>query len=137
VPHTPQQNGVAECKNRVINDAIHAQLAEADLPKCLWSDCAAHAVFTLNIISLTASDISTYKLWSGKELPLSTLYCFGTEGYVYLPKANHKGKLDNRSTKVLLVGYGEMDGKRAYKVVDQSIYRSAFYTRDFRPIQCR
>jgi transposase InsO family protein len=52
VPHTPQQNGVAECKNRVINDAIHAQLAEASLPKCLWADCAAHTVFTLNVISI-------------------------------------------------------------------------------------
>jgi hypothetical protein len=59
--------------------------------------------------------MSTYKLWSGKEPPLSTLYCFGTVGYAYLPKANCKGKLDNRSTKVLLVGYGEMNGKKAYK----------------------
>jgi transposase InsO family protein len=70
MPHTKQQNGVAERKNRVINDAIHAQLAEASLLKCLWADCATHTVFTLNVISLTASNISTYKLWSGKELPV-------------------------------------------------------------------
>jgi hypothetical protein len=46
---------------------------------------------------------------------------------------NCKGKLDNRSTKVLLVGYGEIDDKKAY----QSNYRFAFYTHNFHSIQCR
>nr|GEY47464.1 hypothetical protein [Tanacetum cinerariifolium] len=35
-PYTPQQNGVVERKNRVLQDIINAMLVSANLPKNLW-----------------------------------------------------------------------------------------------------
>nr|GEW37437.1 retrotransposon protein, putative, Ty1-copia subclass [Tanacetum cinerariifolium] len=37
-PYTPQQNGVAERKNRVLQDIINAMLISAYLPKNLWGE---------------------------------------------------------------------------------------------------
>nr|GEW46910.1 hypothetical protein [Tanacetum cinerariifolium] len=37
-PYTPQQNGVAERKNRVLQDIINAMLISANLPKNLWGE---------------------------------------------------------------------------------------------------
>ncbi|GJT69898.1 zinc finger, CCHC-type containing protein [Tanacetum coccineum] len=36
--YTPQQNGVAERKNRVLQDMINAMLVSANLPKNLWGE---------------------------------------------------------------------------------------------------
>jgi hypothetical protein len=99
----------------VINDAIRSELSESGLPKSLWDKCAAHAAFTLNVISFTAADVSTWKLWSGKEPPLNLLQRFCTVGYAYIPKATQNGKLDQQSNMVILLGYGEVDSKKAYK----------------------
>nr|GEZ85432.1 retrotransposon protein, putative, Ty1-copia subclass [Tanacetum cinerariifolium] len=37
-PYTPQQNGIAERKNRVLQDIINAMLVSANLPKNLWGE---------------------------------------------------------------------------------------------------
>ncbi|GJU64788.1 retrovirus-related pol polyprotein from transposon TNT 1-94 [Tanacetum coccineum] len=37
-PYTPQQNGVAEMKNRVLQDMINAMLVSVNLPKNLWGE---------------------------------------------------------------------------------------------------
>ncbi|GKA80162.1 zinc finger, CCHC-type containing protein [Tanacetum coccineum] len=37
-PYTPQQNGVAEKKNRVLQDMINVVLVSANLPKNLWGE---------------------------------------------------------------------------------------------------
>ncbi|GJW43256.1 putative reverse transcriptase domain-containing protein [Tanacetum coccineum] len=37
-PYTPQQNGVAERKNKVLQDMINAMLVSANLPKNLWGE---------------------------------------------------------------------------------------------------
>jgi hypothetical protein len=42
VPYNPQQNGVAERKNRTICEATKAMMFDQDLPNSLW----AKATFT-------------------------------------------------------------------------------------------
>ncbi|GJZ55719.1 retrovirus-related pol polyprotein from transposon TNT 1-94 [Tanacetum coccineum] len=47
-PYTSQQNGVAERKNRILQDMINAMLVSANLPKNLWGEAlltACHAPF--------------------------------------------------------------------------------------------
>ncbi|GJT37510.1 zinc finger, CCHC-type containing protein [Tanacetum coccineum] len=41
-PYTPQQNGVAERKNRVLQDMINAMLVSANLPNNLWGEGLAY-----------------------------------------------------------------------------------------------
>ena len=48
VPYNPQQNGVAEGKNRTIYDATKAMLTDLDLPLSLWAEAAGTAVYIQN-----------------------------------------------------------------------------------------
>ena len=45
VPHTPQQNGVAERKNRTMVGAAKAMLFDQGLPLFLWVDAYRTAVY--------------------------------------------------------------------------------------------
>jgi transposase InsO family protein len=37
-PYNPQQNGVAERKNRTIMEAVKTMIHDQDLPMCLWAE---------------------------------------------------------------------------------------------------
>ena len=44
-PYNPQQNGVAERKNRTIMEAAKEMLHDQDLPMHLWAEAARTAVY--------------------------------------------------------------------------------------------
>ena len=44
-PYNPQQNGVAERKNRTIMEATKSMLHDQDLPMHLWAEAARTAVY--------------------------------------------------------------------------------------------
>jgi len=47
-PYTPEQNGVAERKNRTIMEAVRAMLHDQSLPKFLWAEAANTTVYVQN-----------------------------------------------------------------------------------------
>jgi hypothetical protein len=47
-PYNPQQNGVAEIKNRTIMEAVNTMIHDQDLPMCLWEKAAKIAVYVQN-----------------------------------------------------------------------------------------
>ncbi|BBM97607.1 hypothetical protein Mp_1g06970 [Marchantia polymorpha subsp. ruderalis] len=47
-PYTPQQNGVAEWKNRHILEVARAMLNEKHMPKCYWAEAVACAICLMN-----------------------------------------------------------------------------------------
>ncbi|GJU69297.1 zinc finger, CCHC-type containing protein [Tanacetum coccineum] len=57
-PYTPQQNGVTERKNRVLQDMINAMLVSANLPKNLWGEALLTDVITNEIVTQILQDIS-------------------------------------------------------------------------------
>ncbi|KAM1263424.1 hypothetical protein ACFX2G_029042 [Malus domestica] len=46
--YTPQQNGIAERKNRTILDMTRSMLKEKNLPKELWAEAVACSIYLLN-----------------------------------------------------------------------------------------
>jgi len=46
--YSPQQNGVAERKNRVIDDMANSMLQEKGMPKSFWAEAVNTAVYILN-----------------------------------------------------------------------------------------
>jgi transposase InsO family protein len=51
VPHTPQQNGVAECKNQTLVEMARCLLQAKDLPPRFWDEAVYCANYLLNHIS--------------------------------------------------------------------------------------
>ena len=48
VPYNPQQNGVAERKNRTICEAAKAMMFDQDLPNSLWVEATGTTVYIQN-----------------------------------------------------------------------------------------
>jgi hypothetical protein len=48
IPYNPQQNRVAERKNRVITGAARSMLHDQALPLYLWAEASAAAVYLQN-----------------------------------------------------------------------------------------
>ena len=54
--YTPQQNGVAERKNRTLIETARTMLVESQLPVRFWTEAVASACYTLNRV-LTVPDL--------------------------------------------------------------------------------
>jgi hypothetical protein len=76
----PQQNGVAERKNRTILEAMKTMIHDQDLPMCLWEEAAMIAVYVQNQLSHNALEFKTLEeMFTGKKLEVTaTLRSAGT-----------------------------------------------------------
>ncbi|GKG50495.1 putative ribonuclease H-like domain-containing protein, partial [Tanacetum coccineum] len=50
---TPQQNGVAERKNRTLIEATRTMLADSKLPTMFWTEAVSTACYVLNRVLVT------------------------------------------------------------------------------------
>ena len=48
VPYTPQQNGVAERKNKTICEAVKSMMCYQDLPTSLWAEATSIEAYIQN-----------------------------------------------------------------------------------------
>ncbi|GJY67278.1 putative ribonuclease H-like domain-containing protein, partial [Tanacetum coccineum] len=72
-PRTPQQNGVAERKNRTLIEAARTMLADSKLPTMFWTEAVSTACYVLNRVSITNPHNKTpYELISGKVPQIGT-----------------------------------------------------------------
>ncbi|GKA34879.1 putative ribonuclease H-like domain-containing protein [Tanacetum coccineum] len=64
---TPQQNGVAERKNRTLIEAARTMLADSFLPNTFWAEAVSTACYVLNRVLVTKPQNKTpYELITGK-----------------------------------------------------------------------
>ncbi|GKF32892.1 putative ribonuclease H-like domain-containing protein [Tanacetum coccineum] len=67
VARTPQQNGVAERKNRTLIEAARTMFADSKLPTMFWTEAVSTACYVLNRVLVTKPHTKTpYELLSGK-----------------------------------------------------------------------
>lgn len=128
-PYSPQQNGVAERKNRTLVEMARCMLTDADLPKFLWAEAINTANYLQNR-SLT-KDAIPIKLWSNEKPSALGLEVFGTKCYVHSPL---RKKLDNTSKEMFFIGYD--DNSKAYRCYDAS-NRKLVISRDVRFVENR
>jgi hypothetical protein len=73
-PYNPQQNAVAERKNRTIMEAVKTMIHDQDLPMCLWAEAAMAAVYVQNRLSHSALGLKTpEEMFTGKKPEVSHL----------------------------------------------------------------
>ncbi|GJW31456.1 putative ribonuclease H-like domain-containing protein [Tanacetum coccineum] len=62
-PRTPQQNGVAERKNRTLIEAARTMLADSKLPTMFWTEAVSTACYVLNRVSFNQAMVLSV-LWN-------------------------------------------------------------------------
>ena len=103
IPYTPQQNDVAERKNRTIMEMARYMLG--NLPNFLWGEVVSIAIYILNRCPTKAVQGKTpFEAWSGRKPNISHLRVFGCEAFSYIVFEKRK-KLDQRVEKCIFVGY--------------------------------
>ena len=85
--YTPEQNGVAERKNRTIVEAARAMLEEKSLPKFYGAEALTTAVYIQNRIR---DKVSAHELYFGTKPNLRHLRVFGSIAYVHVPKEKRR-----------------------------------------------
>jgi len=114
VTHTPEQNGVAERRNRTLIEMTRCLLSQSSLPHSFWGEAVNTANYVRNRCpSRSIGGKTAYQLWAGKIPDVSHLEEFGSEVYT-LNRDGNKGKLDSRSRKGIFVGYS--DETKGYRV---------------------
>nr|GEV82467.1 putative ribonuclease H-like domain-containing protein [Tanacetum cinerariifolium] len=102
---TPQQNEVAERKNRTLIEAARSMLADSKLPTMFWTEAVSTACYVLNRVSITSPHNKTpYELLSGKIPNIRHLKPFGCQATI-LNTSDHLGKFEWKDNDGFLVGY--------------------------------
>ncbi|GKB44867.1 putative ribonuclease H-like domain-containing protein, partial [Tanacetum coccineum] len=102
---TPQQNGVAERKNRTLIEAARTMLADSFLPNTFWAEAVSTACYVLNRVLVTKPQNKTpYELVTGKIPIISYIRPFGCHVTI-LDTIDHLGKFEEKSDEGFLVGY--------------------------------
>jgi hypothetical protein len=128
--HTPQQNGVAEHKNRHLLDVMRCLLIHIHVPKHFWSDAVLTANYHINRMSSSVLDgASPHSLLYSSSPPFALpLKVFGCVCYVHNLGPGYD-KLDPRSTKCVFLGYSTTQkGYRCYSPVLRRYFTSVDVT---------
>ncbi|KAG7990862.1 hypothetical protein I3843_02G045900 [Carya illinoinensis] len=128
--YTPQQNGVAECKNRHLLDVTQALLLHMHVPKRFWRDGVLTACHLINRMpSSVLNGSSPFSALFPSSSPFSLPpKIFGCVCFVHNLGPGFD-KLDPRSTKCLFVGYSRTQkGYRCYSPALRRYFTSADVT---------
>ncbi|MCO5588517.1 hypothetical protein L7F22_042474 [Adiantum nelumboides] len=125
MPYTPQQNGVAERKNRSLMEMARCMLKAKSLPHKLWMEAVVCAAHVLNRCPTRAlKTITPYESWYDRKPSVSYLRVFGCLAYAHIPQ-QLRGKLDDKAVKCIFVGYSSgSKGCRLYNPATNKIFES-------------
>ncbi|GKA76781.1 ribonuclease H-like domain-containing protein [Tanacetum coccineum] len=101
---TPQQNGVAERKNRTLIVAARTILADFKLPTTFWAEAVNTACYVQNKVLVTKPHNKTpYELFLGRKPALGFMRPFGCLVTI-LNTVDHLGKFDGKANEGFFVG---------------------------------
>ncbi len=113
--YSPQQNGVAERKNKHIIKIARAMLNEKNLPYYFWVEAVATIVYIMNRKpTAIVHGMTLEEKFIGKKPNVSNLKVFGCIAYVHVPDEK-KSKLNPNFDKFIFIGYSlEQKGYRCF-----------------------
>nr|GEV92826.1 hypothetical protein [Tanacetum cinerariifolium] len=105
VPRTPQQNGIAERKNKTLIEAARTMLADSLLPILFWAEALNTACYVQNRVLVTKPQNKTpYELLHGRTPSIGFMRPFGCHVTI-LNTLDSLGKFDGKVDEGFLVGY--------------------------------
>lgn len=107
-PTTPQQNGVPERKNKMIQEMANVMLTSKNMAKRSWAE-AVEAVNTTcyitNRVYLRPGTTKTaYEIWNDRKPNINYFRVLGSPCYVLRDRKNI-GKFDAKSNEAIFLGY--------------------------------
>ncbi|KAJ9539198.1 hypothetical protein OSB04_031931 [Centaurea solstitialis] len=114
---TPQQNGVAERRNRTLIEAARSMLSEANLGTQFWAEAVNTACYTQNRSLIVKRFRRTpYELFRNRKPSIEHLHIFGCVCYILNNKDN-LGKFDSKSDDGIFLGYSSIS--KTYRVFNK------------------
>jgi hypothetical protein len=119
-PYTPQQNGVAERKNRHLLEMVRASLIAAHLPLQYWGEALTSAAYLINRLpSYTINFYTPFQALTSQisspptpNLPPRVVGCVA---FVHLHPPQRHNKLEPRAIRCVFLGYATTQkGYRCY-----------------------
>ncbi|GJR25253.1 putative ribonuclease H-like domain-containing protein [Tanacetum coccineum] len=105
IARTPQQNGVAERRNRTLIEAARTMLADSKLPTTFWDEVVNTACYVQNrVLVVKPHNKTPYELFRGRTPALSFMKPFGCHVTI-LNTLDYLGKFDRKSDDGFFVGY--------------------------------
>uniref|UniRef100_M1DVJ7 Retrotransposon protein, Ty1-copia subclass n=1 Tax=Solanum tuberosum TaxID=4113 RepID=M1DVJ7_SOLTU len=105
-PYTPQQNGVAERRNKTLLDMTRSKMAQTNLSISFWGDALLTAAYILNKVSSKSVSSTPYELWTGHKTNLNDLRSWGCAAYIK-DHFGEVGKLSPKGKKCIFIRYSE------------------------------
>jgi hypothetical protein len=113
-PYNPQQNGVAERKNRYIIEAAKAMIHDQGIPMYLWVEASSTVVYVHNKSPYKILGNKTpEEVFTEKKPEVNHLRIFGCPVFIHVPKEK-RTKLEPSGKKGTFVGYRETS--KAYRI---------------------
>ncbi|GJQ91822.1 retrovirus-related pol polyprotein from transposon TNT 1-94 [Tanacetum coccineum] len=99
-PYSPQQNGIAERKNRTLKEMVTAMLISSGMSQDMWGEAILTATYLLNKIPRKEKEETPYELWMEENLSLSITYECGL-------LARNSTKMNPRLTEAVTSSEGQ------------------------------
>ncbi|GJV58830.1 retrovirus-related pol polyprotein from transposon TNT 1-94 [Tanacetum coccineum] len=112
LPGMPQQNGMAERRNRTLMEMVRSMISKSSLSKSLWIYALRTVMYLLNRVPSNPVPKTPFELWTERKTSLRHLLVWGcpAEARVYKPREK---KLDTRTVSGYFIGY--LEKSKGYK----------------------
>lgn len=110
VPYNPEMNSISERLNRTLIERARSMLLASGIEWRFWNEAVVAANYLKNRSPTSAygeqfNNQTPAELWFGTKPDLSNIRIFGSTCYNHIP-ADNRRKLDAKSSKCIMLGYG-------------------------------
>nr|KYP36170.1 Retrovirus-related Pol polyprotein from transposon TNT 1-94 [Cajanus cajan] len=123
--YTPQQNGLAERKNRQLLEVVRASLFDMNVPSHYWGEAVLSAAYLINrtpssVLGFLTPQQKLETFFSIPHVMNLEPRVFGCTAYVHVPK-KLRSKLDPCAKKCIFVGYSDV--QKGYRCFDPQTHK--------------
>ena len=86
IPYTPQQNGVAERKNKSLKEMATCMMEAKTLPPKYWTEAINYVSYIQNRVPHKHLDgMTPFEEWSGQKPDVTHFRIFGSKAWARIP----------------------------------------------------
>ncbi|KAI3810682.1 hypothetical protein L1987_20304 [Smallanthus sonchifolius] len=122
-PYTPQQNGVAERKNRTLIETARTMMSDAKLPVTFWAEAVNTACHVLNrVLVVKRHNKTCYELINNRLPNFDYLVPFGSPCSLLLQYKDRQSKFHAKAMEGIFLGYvANSPCKRVYNIGTRTV----------------